>query len=456
MAAATDRRAAWRVRAGQALAGAGLGLVAVAAAAQPAALPRIDGALTMAQAVELALERSLRVKAAEAETRTMDSMRREALAPFWPQLSANGYLSDQTLAPNVYGSAGNTMARNVQVFEANQTRDANVTAMYSLFAGGRDYYGYKAAAARADAARQMRAATQLDVGMQARLDYIATLRETENTRVTGDLRRDVEERLRLARERLAAGRIPRYYVLRDEAELASVIQMDAMARSRAEIALVALKTTLGVDLASSITLADRLEYAPVAVSAEEGIRQAAAGHPEIRAAAKQREATEAEVRAAVGGYFPQVSLAAMYDFVWMRDRNERRTSDDGYSVGLVVTLPLFDGFMRENALATAQAKRERAVQAEGLARQQVAKEVTQTALMLAAAETSVAASRQGLEQATEEFRIVQERFAAGRGIQLEILDAQVSLTRARFNAVSALAEYHAALAMWLKATGRIR
>ena len=51
---------------------------------------------------------------------------------------------------------------------------------------------------------------------------------------------------------------------------------------------------------------------------------------------------------------------------------------------------------------------------------------------------------------------MKERFESGRGIQLEILDAQVSLTRARFNAVSALAEYHTALAMWVKATGRVR
>jgi len=32
----------------------------------------------------------------------------------------------------------------------------------------------------------------------------------------------------------------------------------------------------------------------------------------------------------------------------------------------------------------------------------------------------------------------------------------VSLTRSRFNAVAALADYNSALAMWLKATGRVR
>jgi outer membrane protein TolC len=430
-----------------------MGLVATAAA-QP--LPRVEGPLTMEQAVDFARQSNLRVKAADADARTMDSMRREALGPFWPQLSANGYFADQSLAPNVYTSAGNTMARNYQVFDANRTGDANVTAMYSLFSGGRDYYGYRAAARRADAAREMRRGTELDVAMQARLDYIAALREAENVRVTSDLRRDVEERLRLTREQVEAGQVPRFYVLRDEAERANTLQMDAMARSRAEQALIALKTTLGIDLSSPITLADALVYAPEPIAVEEGARQAVDGHPDIRSAINQRQAAQADVRASYGNYFPQVSLSYMYDGMWSKNRSEASMSADGYSVGVVVTLPLFDGFQRENAVKTAKAKLDRAVHGEGLARQQIEKEVHQTALMLRAAGTSVEASRAGLTQAEEEFRVVKERFESGRGIHLEILDAQVSLTRARFNAVAALAEYNAALAMWLRATGRIR
>jgi outer membrane protein TolC len=69
-----------------------------------------------------------------------------------------------------------------------------------------------------------------------------------------------------------AGRVPRYYLLRDEAERANALQMDAMARSRAEQALIALKTTLGIDLSSPITLADQLQYTPATVSIEDGVR----------------------------------------------------------------------------------------------------------------------------------------------------------------------------------------
>jgi outer membrane protein len=438
-------------------------LMATSAAAQT--LPRVDRPLTMDDAIELARQHSVRLKAAGADARTMESMRREATAAFWPQLSANGYLVDQRMAPNVYTSAGNTMARNYQVFDSDRARDANVTFMYPLFSGGRDYYAYRAAARRAEAGREMLRGTEVDVAMQARLDYIAAVREAENLRVTEQLRREITERLRVTRETFEAGRAPRFYVLRDEAELANVEQMQAMAQSRAEQALVALKTTLGLDLGSAITLAESLQPPAAIVSVEEGIKEASERQPEIRAAVKQREAAEAEVRAAYGNYFPQLSVSYMYDWGWMKSRawesqaeglRMRGDGSEGYSVGLVLTLPVFDGFMRENALRTAKSRAERATHAETLARQQVTREVTNAALMLGAAEKAVEASRKGREQAEEEARVIKERFESGRGIQLEVLDAQLAVTRARFNAVTALADYHSALAMWLRATGRVR
>lgn len=420
-------------------------------------LPRLEGPLTMDDAVDVALTKSLRVKAAEADARTMESMRREALAPFLPSVSANGYFADQRMGPNVYTSAGNTMARNYQVFSADQSRDANVTAMLSVFSGGRDYYAYKAARSRAEAGRQMLQGTGVEVAMQARLDYIAALREAENLRVTRDLLRDVDERLRVTRESFDAGRVPRYYLLRDEAERANVVQMEAMAVSRAELALVALKTTLGIDLASPITLSDELKQVAVSASIEEGVREASQRQPELKAAAKQLEAAEADVRSAYGNYFPQVSVSYMYDWLWTKMRTEPNSmKDEGYSVGVVVTLPIFDGFMRENALNTAKAKRDRAAQAEALTRQKINKDVSQAVLMLTAADKSVVASRKGLEQAEEDYRVVKERFDAGRGILVEVLDAQVAVTRARFNVVNALADYNSALAMWIASTGRVR
>jgi len=126
------------------------------------------------------------------------------------------------------------------------------------------------------------------------------VRERENARVIGELVRQTEERLRVTREEFDAGRVARLNVLRDEAELANVIQMDTVARNRAELALIALKTTLGVDLASPLTVGEGLEYQRIAVSVPEATTQALAEHPEVRSAERQARAAEMEKRAAYG------------------------------------------------------------------------------------------------------------------------------------------------------------
>jgi len=441
------------------LLGALLGVALATGVATPATdvLPRIEGPVTMDQAVTLALEHSRKIKAAAADQRAMQSMQKEATAGFFPQASANGYLINQNMLGNIYTSAGDTMARNYMLAGTNRFQDVNVSVMWPLFSGGRTYYGYKAARSRAEAAALMRDGTELDVAMQARLDYIAVMREQENARVTGDFVRQTEERLRVSREEFDAGRVARFNVLRDEAELANAVQLDTAVRNQAALALVALKTTLGVALDSPITPTEPLQYVAEPVSIENGVRTALEVHPEVRAAAKRSEAAQSEVRSAYGRYLPELSATWMYDWQWMQNRGDEMTEQmNGYSAGLVLTIPLFDGFMRENAIGTARAREEQAREQAIVARQQVAKVVNQAVLTLQAAEKNVEASRKGLDQAEEQFRIVQERYASGRGIQVEVLDAQTALARARFNVVAALADHQTARAMWLQATGRVR
>ncbi len=427
-----------------------------ARAGESPSLPRIEGPISMDRAVNLALDYSRKIKASAADQRAMRSMQKESASGFFPQASANGYLISQNMTPNIYTSAGDTMARNYLFAGTQRNQDLNLSVMWPLFSSGRTYYGYKAARSRADAAAFMREATELDVAMQARLDYISVIREQENARVTGDLVRQTEERLRVSREEFSAGRVARFNVLRDEAELANAMQLDTVARNNAELSLIALKTTLGLDLSSTIAPSEPLQFVAENVSVDQGIQQALARHPEIRAAEKRAEAAKSDVRSAYGRYLPELSATYMYDWQRMRNRGEMTETPEGYSAGLVLTIPLFDGFMRENAIGTARARLDQADEQAVLARQQIAKAVNQAALSLQAAERNVDASRKGLAQAEEQFRIVQERYASGRGIQVEVLDAQTALTRARFNVVAALADHETARAMWLQATGRVR
>ena len=81
---------------------------------------------------------------------------------------------------------------------------------------------------------------------------------------------------------------------------------------------------------------------------------------EQRRAQKRAEAAQSDVRAAYGRYLPDLSATWMYDWQRMSNRGEMTETPDGYSAGLVLTIPLFDGFMRENAIRTARARQDQA------------------------------------------------------------------------------------------------
>jgi outer membrane protein TolC len=150
------------------------------------------------------------------------------------------------------------------------------------------------------------------------------------------------------------------------------------------------------------------------------IRTAMDLHPEVRAAGKQRQAAEADVRAAYGNYFPPVGVAAMYGWVRIRTGGEPTESDQGHSVRLVVTSRSSTASCARTPCGPPRRRWTGRSRPRDSPISKWRKEVSQTALMLTAAEKSVEASRKGLEQAEEEARIVKERFAAGRGIQFEI------------------------------------
>ena len=164
----------------------GLMLLGPAAAAAQT-LPRVEGPLTMEEAVDLARQKNLRVKVADADARTMDSMRKEALAPFWPQLSANGYST--TSASSDAAPPGATMGAISGV--TRPTRDAT-SRQYSLSRGG----GITATrpARRAEARREMRRGRG---GRAMQASWNTSLAAGGRyVRVTGE-RGDVDERLRV-------------------------------------------------------------------------------------------------------------------------------------------------------------------------------------------------------------------------------------------------------------------
>jgi outer membrane protein TolC len=139
-------------------------------------------------------------------------------------------------------------------------------------------------------------------------------------------------------------------------------------------------------------------------------------------------------------YRPQVSLFAMGDAMQGRDIDSSR----GYTAGLAVGLPILDGGLRRADLRRAEAKQRRQEQELENAALQVKQEVTTHWLALRAAERNVATAQAGARSGEEDYRIAQIRYAEGKSINVEALDALFAWTRARVNLAQAQFDYQVA------------
>jgi len=72
---------------------------------------------------------------------------------------------------------------------------------------------------------------------------------------------------------------------------------------------------------------------------------------------------------------------------------------------------------------------------------------------MAEAKKRIAGQEKNIDQAQKAVRIAQTRFKSGVGTQLELLDAQVAMTRAQTNYAQAMYDYLVAKADWQYAVG---
>jgi outer membrane protein len=179
------------------------------------------------------------------------------------------------------------------------------------------------------------------------------------------------------------------------------------------------------------------------------LRLAEQRRPELAAARERLGGGHAGVRAARGLYQPQVAAGAMADLMQTRDRDFL----GGATFGVVASLPVLDGGLRRSQVHAAEAERERLEQETAKLTLQVHQEATNAWLALQAAAQNVQTAEAGLRSAQEDYRVTQVRYEAGKGINLELLDAVAARTRAETNRAQALYEYGVAQEQLQRAVG---
>jgi outer membrane protein len=123
------------------------------------------------------------------------------------------------------------------------------------------------------------------------------------------------------------------------------------------------------------------------------------------------------------------------------------------TISATLSLPLFDGFAREQRLQEAMANRSDArynVRAKELA---LTADVTAAYLTLQTAEKTVALQEQNAEKAKQELKLVQDRYRIGATTYVDLTEARATYERAESDRINAIYDYHKAFAALESAVG---
>jgi len=246
--------------------------------------------------------------------------------------------------------------------------------------------------------------------------------------------------------------------LRSEVKLADIGQRLLREQNILAIQRQSLLNLLGVSAAADFVLADELEppkaeEASIDALVETALQQ----RPDIVAARHELNAQAARLDAARSGHWPTVNLIAAVGNRTMNDPVQQPkglSSNDHVSrVGVTLEIPLFEGGRTaariDEERAKLNAQRERV---EKLLLQ-VRLDVTSARANLASAQVRLKSTEKAAELAAKVTAIEREKYALGRGTQLDVLDAQSALIDADANHIRALADANISKVQLLWAKG---
>jgi len=273
--------------------------------------------------------------------------------------------------------------------------------------------------------------------------------QEESVRLQEDLLKD-------QRNRFEAGTVPRFNVLRAEVELANTQPLLLRARNDYLIAQTELARTLGLNPGPggkpTFNCVGQLGVTKRPFDVLEALELGKARRPFLKVQRQQIKIQAEQIKIALAGYKPRIDGSAGYLV-----RNSRLSDDisetvDGWFFGFTGSWDIFDGFETYGRVKQTRAALEAARINYSDAVLQVELEVQQAYANLITARETIRSQQKNVEQAKEALRLANERFGAGAGTQLEILDARVALTRAQTTELQARGDYNKALAEFDRAT----
>lgn len=379
--------------------------------------------LSLDQAIQMALQQNTDIKIKQKGEETADAALRQAKG-------AKGFSITAT------GGADSSKANSEDI---TSKLSAGITAKLPIYSAGKLDNNIASGELGVKSAVLGTAREQEDI----RLSVIKAYYDVIESRKTIDVDQDAVDKyqahLTNTQQLYSAGSKARIDVLRASVELSNNRQTLIKAQNSYEVKLANLRNILNMDRNEPLNLTDDVLYTPFDKDINSCVDYAYDNRKDLLADKYTLEQKELAIKVAEAGMKPTVDLSVGSN---LSSQIAPSSSDShSFTAGLSASWNVFDSGITHAKIDSAKTDRD-------IARLQLNKDmdnadysVREAYYNMREAEKRFNSTQEAVQQAKEDYYIAREKYRAGEGIMLDVIDAQNSLVTAELNYITAQYDY---------------
>ena len=277
----------------------------------------------------------------------------------------------------------------------------------------------------------VRAATQ-DVIYEAEFSYYDVVLNQHLYQISADAVRSAQAHLDDVKLKRNGGVASDFDVLRAEVELSNFQAELIQNKNTINVSKAQLLKVMGISQDSDFVPSDELTYVPLKMTMEQAVEIAYHNRPDLYERQFDINYQNELLKIARSQYWPTIS--GFYDNTWANPDPHNGTLikwGHAWQAGVTATLPVFDGYAREGEIIQQKARFKQSQIDLIDAEETTLFELTKALFNIEDADEFVQSQKLNLTRAEEGNRLAGVGYREGINTQVEVIDAESALTKAK-------------------------
>jgi len=323
-----------------------------------------------------------------------------------------------------------------------------------VYDGGASIASFKEARVQLKVQEETLAARRLEIEFEAKRLFYGLLLAYETLRINQYLVDQAQAHYENVRNKFEQGTSSRFDVLQSKVQVSKLIPPLVQAQNSIEVISNDLKKLLYIDMGCGIKLKESLQYSPIDTNLKEFLGEAYKNSPEMHLKRLGVDLEKWAIDFAKSGWYPNINAAGNYIYTSDKLVDMINPRHDNWNLGISATFSIFDGMSTLAKVKEARTRYSQAVLSKENITEQIAVDIRRGCLDLKEAHAVILSQKASLAEAKDALKISYIGYDNGVMINLDVIDAQVSLSQVEKNLAGGIYDYLIAEAYLDKVMGR--